>query len=658
MRLSRWWMVLPAVVLLPGVSFAGIFGNKAPVPQWGLDAYKTKTPDYARDAKEVVLYDEQVYAVDAQNRSVQREKKAVRILKPQGRDEIPCIVAHDEDEKINSFRAWTIAADEKQYQAQDTDFIEVSDTSLPILLSTTKFKAARPPAVDVGAVVVCEWEVQTRSYMQEALWDIQQDVPAVDEVMELDLPPGRNHFESWHGMDPVKPVEVAPNHLRWEVKDVKALDLRDIPSAPHWDALAARMTVQWGDAAIVGSDNEWRAIGDWFTKLETGRPDPTPEITARVQTLIAGAPDFYTKLSRITGLIQNEVRYFIVIRGMGGYVAHYAGDIYHNRYGDCKDKTTLLISMLQVAGIHAYYMPVDDRRGVVDPNEPSIEVGNHMITAIEVPADVQDPRLQAVVKAKDGKRYLIFDPTNERTPAGDLPAYEQGSYGLLAAGDASQVIQLPILAPEDSGAERVGEFKLAADGALSGTVETTRMGDEGGDVRQRLKDDDQKELHDGLEKSLGQDIPGVSLIGFKYDEPKDLDKPVKLHYELLAQQYARQAGPLLLVRPRVVGSDAMASDNKPRTVPIDLAATGHWHDSYDIVLPEGYAVDEMPDPVTLDLGFASYHSSVTAKGKTLHYEREYKVKQVELPASQAQDYRKLESAIITDEKSTVVLKRQ
>jgi hypothetical protein len=40
-----------------------------------------------------------------------------------------------------------------------------------------------------------------------------------------------------------------------------------------------------------------------------------------------------------------------------------------------------------------------------------------MITAIEIPSDVKDPRLKAIVKARDGKRYLIFDPTDERTPS-------------------------------------------------------------------------------------------------------------------------------------------------------------------------------------------------------------------------------------------------
>jgi transglutaminase-like putative cysteine protease len=101
-------------------------------------------------------------------------------------------------------------------------------------------------------------------------------------------------------------------------------------------------------------------------------PRPIPEITAQAQSLIAGAPDFYTKLSRITDYIQKNIRYFIVERGIGGLQANHAADIFRNRYGDCKDKTTLLISMLQVAGIQAYYVPVDDRRGIVDPDDPSL----------------------------------------------------------------------------------------------------------------------------------------------------------------------------------------------------------------------------------------------------------------------------------------------
>lgn len=636
---------------------ASIFGGNAPVPQWGLDAARTKTPDYAKDAAAVILYDEYVETVDAQGRATEREREAIRILQPQGRRRASCLLSFDEDEKINYFHVWTIGADEKQYQAKESDFMDVGDTSIPIMMSTEKTKVVEPPAADPGATVICETEELLQPYFQETIWQFQTDIPFVYEALEVDLPEGRTYSAAWHNQLPMKPVEVAPNHWRWEIRDEHRLDLREVKASPEWGALAARMSVQWGDAAVDGVDNQWKALGAWVTNLEAHRPDPSPEIIAKAQELTAGATDFYGKLKALTEYIQKNIQYFIVIRGIGGWQAHPADNVYRNRYGDCKDKTTLLISMLQVAGIHAFYAPVDDRRGVVDPKEPAI-YGNHMITAIEIPADVNDPRLMAVVRAKDGKRYLIFDPTNERTPVGNLPSYEQGSYGLLAAGAESQVIALPVLAPDANGTEETGKFTLSADGTLTGSVDTLHMGPEGADYRMILKYTDEKEKHDYWEKLVSRDLHAVTLDSFTFVQPDALDKPLEFHYKVTAPGYAHVAGPLLLVRPRVVGEDSVPFDEKPRKLPIELDATGTWRDSFDITLPAGYVVDETPDPVDVKMDFADYHSSVTTKGNVLHYERELVVKQVELPASRADDFRKLEGAIGADEQGAAVLKKQ
>jgi hypothetical protein len=640
------------------LAVANWFGKDKQIPDWGLEAAKTHVPDYAKDAARVVLFDEYLETVDAQGRAVERERQAFRILKPQARHDGFCGVAFDVDEKINYFHAWTIAADEKQYPAQDTDFADVGDVGDPTMLSTERVRVVASPASDVGATVICESEKLLEPYIQEKVWNFQKGIPVVFQALEVDLPAGRPYSEAWHKFQPVKPIEVAPNHWRWELKDTRALDLRDVKSPPEGAALAARMSVQWGDAAVEGTEKQWRAIGQRMTTLEANRPDPSPEIATQVQSLIAGAPDFYAKLSRITEYIQKNVRYFIVERGIGGYQAHYAADIFRNRYGDCKDKTTLLISMLQVAGIRAVYMPVDHRRDVVDPDEPSLAIGDHMITAIEVPADVQDPRLKAIVKAKDGKRYLIFDPTNERVPVGNLPDYEQGSYGTLAAGASSQVIALPVLDPDANPNQRNGSFALAADGTLTGSVDSTHSGSGGGDLRNFLKLKDEKERREALETAIARDVPGIVLNSFQYVQPPELDKPIEIHYKFTAEQYSHQAGPLLLVRPRVVGSYARPFDDKPRIYPIDLNATGRWHDSFDITIPPGYVVDETPDPINIDLDFASYHSTVSAKGNVLHYDREYTVRQVEIPPAKAQSFRLLESAILTDEKGTAVLKKQ
>jgi hypothetical protein len=642
---------------------ANIFNKdkQQPVPQWGLDAAKTKIPDYAKDAEAVILYDEYVESIDSSGRAVEREREAIRILKPQGRHQT-CAVGYDVDEKINYFRVWTIGADEKQYQAQETDFTESGDMHDSILLTTYKSRVVHPPAADVGATILCESEELMQPWRHEKVWHIQSDIPIVYQALELDLPAGRGYTESWHHYPASKPVEVAPNHLRWEVKDVRALTLRDVPSHPSWSALAARVSFWWDDINVQAADAQdkdaaWKAIGQWMTNLEAHRPDPSPEITAKTQELIAGAPDLYTKLSRITEYIQKNIRYFIIERGIGGYQSHPASDIFRNRYGDCKDKTTILISMLQAAGINANYLSVDDRRGVVDPDSPSL-YGNHMITAIEIPADVHDPRLQAIAVAKNGKRYLIFDPTNERTAVGNLPSYEQGSYGILGAGADSQILAIPILLPDANSNQSKGTFKLLADGTLTGSVDTSHAGPDGADYRMMIKYTDEKERHEYWEKHIAEEVPGVVLDSFTFTQPAALDKPIELHYKITAKQYAHQSGPLLLVRSHVVETFAKYFDDKPRTVPIDLNATGHWHESFDIALPDGYVVDETPDPVDVDTDFVSYHSTTTAKDGKLHYERDYQVKQVELPAGKSSVFRMVESSILRDEKGTAVLKKK
>ena len=96
---------------------------------------------------------------------------------------------------------------------------------------------------------------------------------------------------------------------------------------------------------------------------------------------------------------------------------------------------------------------------------------------------------------------------------------------------------------------------------------------------------------------------------------------------------------------------------KPRTYAIELGHTGRFQDSFDIAIPAGYVVDETPDPVDMNVGFASYKSAVTVKGNLLHYEREYVVKAVEIPGAKASEFRKLQSAIMDDERSTAVLKK-
>jgi hypothetical protein len=317
--------------------------------------------------------------------------------------------------------------------------------------------------------------------------------------------------------------------------------------------------------------------------------------------------------------------------------------------------------MLQAAGIRAHYLHVDTRRGIIDPTAPSL-YGNHVITAIELPDGEIDSRLKALVKAPNGKTLLIFDPTDEETPVGMIRAQLQGAWGNIADGQDSRVLQMPVLSPASAGLMRKGNFTLTPDGALTGSVTETFSGDDATSERSFIKDSDTKEIHDTLERRLGADLTNLTFKSFEFAQTDDLAKPVKLDLQVSDANYAHAAGPLLLVRPRVLGSHVRnvtdVMEGKPRAYAIELGHVGRFQDSFDIAIPSGYVVDETPDPVDLNVDFASYKSSVSVKGNLLHYEREYVVKDVEIPAAKAADFRKLQSAILDDERSTAVLKKQ
>lgn len=654
--------LLAAVSLaLAGAHPARAREKSEPAPLWAVNAAKTPTPSTIHNASAVVLYDEYLITVDEQNHAVEQRRYAVRILGQQGRDYARCPTEYDKDEKLDFFHSWTITADGRQFQAKDTDFRDVGAYGDQDMQSTDRFRLVNPPGSDPGAVVVCETETHLRPYMDEEEWEIQTSIPVVSEALELALPPGGHFAASWDNFAPAKPVETGSNHLRWEIANMPALDLENVHATPPWEALAARMAVKWGDAAVNGNGNQWRQIGLWMDQLEAHRTDPTPEITTKALELTAGAPDLYTRLARITEYIQENIRYFIVLSGIGGWQAHPAGDIYRDGYGDCKDKTTLLISMLQAIGIRAHYLMVDSDRGVINPAAPSL-AANHMITAIELPDGENDPRLLARVKTAAGKSLLIFDPTDEETPVGLIRGDLQGAWGSLADGQDSQVLQMPVLPADSAGLSRKGSFVLSADGSLTGDVTESFIGDNASRERWFLKGNDAKEVREKLESGLGSDLPGLTLKGFEFHKDPALNKPVGLDLHFSASGYAHSSGPLLLVHPRILGSDSLSvpevMEGKPRLYNIELGHPGRWSDDFDITLPAGYAVDETPDPVNLDLGFAAYRSSVSAKDGVLHYEREYTVRAVEIPPAKAAALRQLENAIIADEKGFAVLDKK
>ena len=441
------------------------------------------------------------------------------------------------------------------------------------------------------------------------------------------------------------------------MNDEPAIDLERIPMSPAADSLAGRMTVHYsGPGQVFAEDGTWRGIGEWYTALAKDRLAATPEIAAKAAQLTAGKTEFYDKTQAIGDFVQQHIRYFVIEMGVGGFQPHHAADIFRGGYGDCKDKATVLSAMLSTVGIHSDLVMVDTDRGVVDPDAPSI-AGNHMIAAIEIPKGYESPKLHSVVTAKTGKRYLIFDPTWEDTPFGQIEDNLQGSYALLIEGADSQIFQIPVLNPDLNTIRRSGTLTLSADGSLKGNVVERFFGSLAEDDRMSLKELDSAKQQEFIDRRVSHDLMAASVTDLKLQNVAALDKDLTTSFDVSADHFASSVGPLLMVRPRVFGSYTLPIDHKTRKVAIDLRRTMQGTDSFDIQLPEGYTVDELPDPVKADVGFASYESSTKLDGRTLHYTRTFTLRQVSLPADKYVDLQRFIGLIAADEDSRVVLKR-
>ncbi len=96
--------------------------------------------------------------------------------------------------------------------------------------------------------------------------------------------------------------------------------------------------------------------------------------------------------------------------------------------------------------------------------------------------------------------------------------------------------------------------------------------------------------------------------------------------------------------------------SEPRQFPIEFEGPVQDIDTFEITIPAGYQVDDLPPPVDADFGFASYHSKTEVKGNVIGYTRTFEVRELSVPVSKADELKKFYRIIASDERNTAVLR--
>jgi len=633
----------------------------AGAPAWMHAQVSAPIPAHDEKTDAVLLYSEIQLAVQASGKMKRTERYAYRILRREGEFYGTVQATYETTSPITALHAWSIPAEGKDYEVKQKDIVEsgLTDIDGGELVSDLRRKLLVIPAATPGSIVGYEVVRDLQPYEMSDDWDFQDTIPVRESRYSVTLPPGWTYKVFWINYPETAPVQATAAATSWTLNDLKPVKIES--NMPPWRGIAGRMVISLQPPdGKQGGFQSWKDLGDWYLGLTSGRRDASADIRSKVQEITRSAPTQLVKMQALADFVQKNIRYVAIELGIGGYQPHPAAEVFSHRYGDCKDKATLLSSMLKEIGVESHYVAINTERGAVVPTTPPNIGFNHVILAIQVPAGVDTSKLPAIIDHKTLGKVLFFDPTSDLTPFGELPGGLQANTAMLVTPGGGELVTLPQIASALNGVQRTAKLTLDGDGGLHGDVREIFVGDKAADQRWSLRNarqdvDQIKPLESMLTHSLSTFvIEKAAILNLQ-----DISKPLVWNYTLAVDRYAKTAGDLMLVRPRVINSlsNALMETKEARVNSIEFESPMLSTDTFEITLPAGFAVEELPPPVNEDIGFVSYKSATEIKGNLLRYSRTVEVKQLSMPAAKADALKHFFRVIENDERMNAVLKR-
>src|ERR1700729_2723859 len=201
---------------------------------------------------------------------------------------------------------------------------------------------------------------------------------SLNETVDVDVPASRPlKLKCKPGFDPKITEEKGRRIYHWSSThleredDTKAKDKKKKKHRPDDDRPDVQLT----------TFESWEQVGRWYAGLEKDRRAPSPEVRSKAEELTKGMDNDLDKVEALYDFVAKNFRYVSLSLGLGRYQPHASSDVLHNQYGDCKDKHTLLASLLEAEGMHASSVLINSSRKF-DPDVPSPSQFDHVITLL------------------------------------------------------------------------------------------------------------------------------------------------------------------------------------------------------------------------------------------------------------------------------------
>lgn len=400
--------------------------------------------------------------------SVFDRHRIIKILNASGQQCANVAIPYSPQHRVTQIQARTISPDGKITVLDKKNIFDINLYPNFIFYSDQRAKIFTMPATEDGSVIEYRYQLNIPIQTLGHSWNFQNYVPtlisrfSLIQALDRDLDYRLYHIQ----LEPkvIKPPEGYNCTYVWEARNVAALK-SEYGMPPLRECISHLAIVPLGIES-------WHDVARWYYELAEPQIKADDNIKKLARSLTEGAENDEDKLKRIYEWVREQVRYIAVEIDIGGFQPHPAAEILKNKYGDCKDMSTLLCSMAREAGLEAYETLVSTwYNGVPDTSLPSPYQFNHVIALC--------PSV--------GDSGVWLDATEKGCPFGAIPWYDQGLPVLVVGKDGRAEIKTTPRAASDQHRELLEwDVELDTLGAAIIQGKTSFWGAPATELRERL----------------------------------------------------------------------------------------------------------------------------------------------------------------------------
>ena len=436
------------------------------------------------------------------------------------------------------------------------------------------------------------------------------------------------------------------NIYTWQVSDQKKYDFEPkTPSVktilPHVVPIIKAYTVNKKPVKVLGEVSD---LYNWYYSLveNVNTESPDQDLVNLVKEITANKSTDLEKVKAIYYWTQKNIKYIAFEYALGGFVPRESNEIFSKRYGDCKDNSSILYKMLEIAGIEGNLTWIGTRKIPYNYEEvPTPIVDNHMILSYE----------------EKGKTYYL-DATGRYVKLGMPTSFIQGKEALVSYGKDFKVKKVPVVPAKENAIIDSTFINLKEDGIV-GRAKSIVSGYPKINIFHDLENENSKvQLEEMYNVRFRKGNNKFLVNNIKETNKYSYDKKFIVDYDFEIKNYTKKLADEIYINLNLNKEASYFKTDKKRKYAIEYSYKKYFSYTNILELPEEYAIDYLPENINVANDFFQSTISYKKEKNTIIYNHQITLDALILSVEQQKKVNQLIKEIEQNYKEIVVLKKK